>query len=128
MTYLFDTMALITFFNDETGADFVEKALKEVEQGETEGFISALTLTELYYLYSQEEGEDVARERVEQVRVNLQVVSIDERIALKAGEYKKKSVPIADAFIAASAHSINASVMTNDEHFKQLDVEVVMFE
>lgn len=128
MTYVFDTMALIAFFNDEKGAEFVEKVLREVEQGETEGYISSVTLTELYYLYAQEKSPEVARERVEQVRVHLHVVSIDEDIALQAGEYKTEQVPIADAFIAASAHSIAASVITNDEHFKKLDVDVVKFD
>ncbi|RLF89771.1 type II toxin-antitoxin system VapC family toxin, partial [Thermococci archaeon] len=86
MKYLFDTKALIAFFNNEDGAEFVEKLLKEVDEGRAEGFISSITLTEIYYLYLRRTGEEVARKRVEQIRLsNLKVVPIDEEVALKAG-------------------------------------------
>jgi len=128
MKYLFDTKALIAFFNDEDGAEFVEKLLKEVDEGKAKGFISSITLTEIYYLYSRRAGKEVARERVEQIRLsNLKVVAIDEEIALKAGEYKVRAIPIADALIAASAHSVGAKVVTDDEHFEGLDIEVLKF-
>jgi len=128
MKYLFDTKALIAFFNDENGAEFVEKLLKEVDEGKAEGFISSITLTEIYYLYLRRAGKEVARKRVEQIRLsNLKVVAIDEEIALKAGEYKVRAIPIADALIAASAQSVSAKVVTDDEHFEELDIEVLKF-
>jgi len=128
MKYLFDTKALIAFFNDEDGAEFVEKLLKEVDEGKAEGFISSITLTEIYYLYSRRAGIRVARERIEQIRLsNLKVVAIDEETALKAGEYKVRAIPIADALIAASAYSVGAKVVTDNEHFEGLDIEVVKF-
>jgi len=128
MKYLFETKALIAFFNNEDGAEFVEKLLKEVDEGKAEGFISSITLTEIYYLYLRRAGEEVTRKRVEQIRLsNLKVVPIDEEVALKAGEYKVKAIPIADALIAASACSVGAKVVTDDKHFEGLDVEGVKF-
>jgi len=128
MRYLFDTKALIAFFNNEEGAEFVEKLLREVDEDKAEGFMSSITLTEIYYLYSRRVGGEVARKRVEQIRLsNLKVVPIDEKVALKAGEYKVKAIPIADALIAASAYSVGAKVVTDDKHFEGLDVEVVKF-
>ena len=128
MRYLFDTKALIAFFNNEEGAEFVEKLLGEVDEDKAEGFISSITLTEIYYLYSRRVGGEVARKRVEQIRLsNLKVVPIDEKVALKAGEYKVKAIPIADALIAASAYSVGAKVVTDDKHFEELDVRVVKF-
>jgi|Deesub1362B_J571_1020462.scaffolds.fasta_scaffold00052_29 predicted nucleic acid-binding protein len=44
-----------------------------------------------------------------------------------AGEYKVKAIPIADALIAAAANSVNARVVTDDEHFEKVDIEVVRF-
>ncbi|MBA7524997.1 hypothetical protein ES705_17142 [subsurface metagenome] len=92
MKYLLDTKALIAFFNNEVGADFVERILGEIDENKAEGFVSAITLTEIYYLY-----------------------------------YKIKAIPIADALIAASAHFVEAKVVTDDEHFEKLDVEVAKF-
>ncbi|MCD6368497.1 MAG: type II toxin-antitoxin system VapC family toxin [Thermoproteales archaeon] len=128
MKYLFDTKALIAFFNDEDGAEFVYNLLKGVDEDKIEGFISSITLTEIYYLYRRKVGEKIARKRVEQIRLsNLKIVPIDEEIALKAGEYKVKAIPIADALIAATAYSIGAKVVTDDKHFEGLDIKVVKF-
>ncbi|MHA1505869.1 MAG: PIN domain-containing protein [Candidatus Asgardarchaeia archaeon] len=128
MRYLLDTKALVAFFNDEDGADFVERILKDVDEGKVEGFVSSITLTEIYYLYSRRMGRDIAKKRVEQIIFsNLRIVAIDEKVALKAGEYKIRAIPIADALIAASACSIGAKIVTDDKHFEGLDVEVVNF-
>jgi len=128
MNYLLDTKALIAFFNNEDGADKVEVILKEIDENRADGFISAITITELYYLYSRHIGERVAKERIEQLRrSNLQVVPINEDIAMKAGEYKIQAIPIADALIAASAYVIDAPVVTDDEHFEKVNVQVLRF-
>ena len=128
MKYLLDTKALIAFFNNEDGADKVAAILEEIDENKAEGFISAITVTELYYLYSRRIGERLARERIEQIKLsNLRIVTIDEDVAMKAGEYKVKAIPIADALIAASAHFIDAHVVTDDEHFEKVNVRVLRF-
>jgi len=128
MKYLLDTKALIAFFNDEDGAENAERILRDMDKSKAEGFVSAITLTEVYYLYLRRSGESVAKKRIEQIKLsNLKIVVIDDEIAIKAGEYKIKAVPIADALIAASAYSVGAKVVTDDEHFERLDVEVVKF-
>jgi ribonuclease VapC len=128
MKYLLDTKALIAFFNDEEGAGDVEKILKGVDENRAKGFVSTITLTEIYYLYSRRLDEDFARKRIEQMKFsNLKMVVINEEIAVKAGEYKVRAIPIADALIAASAHFVGAKVVTDDDHFEKLDLEVVRF-
>ena len=128
MKYILDTKALIAFFNNEEGAKNVEKILKEIDENKAEGFVSAITLTEIYYLYSRERGEDFAKRKIEQIKLsNLKMVVIDDEIAIKAGVYKIKAIPIADALIAASAYFVDATVVTDGEHFEKLDAEVVKF-
>jgi len=128
MKYLLDTKALLAFFNNEDGAENVESILKEIDENRADGFISAITLTELYYLYTRRIGEQVAKERIEQLRLSkLKIIPIDEVIALKAGEYKLQAIPIADALIAASAEFIAAPVVTDDPHFGQVNVSVLKF-
>jgi predicted nucleic acid-binding protein len=129
MSYTFDTKALMAFFNGEAGAEKVEAFLKEVDSGATEGFVSSVTLTEIYYLYFKRLGARVAEERVREVRYsNLKTVDIGAEIALNAGKYKaEKKIPVADALIAASALATNSKVITADEHFEGLEIEVVRF-
>jgi len=113
MRYLFDSRALVAFFNDKDKA---------------EGFISSITLTELYYLYIRSACKDVAEKRIEQIRFsNLKVVVINDAVALKAGEYKVGVIPIADALLVASAYYVNANVVTDDKYFEVMDVEIVKF-
>jgi len=128
MKYLLDTKALIAFFNNENGAENVEKILSDIDENKVEGFVSAITLTEIYYLYSRRSGESFAKKRIEQIKLsNLKMIVIDEAIAIKAGEYKIKAIPIADALIAASAYFVGAKVVTDDEHFEKLNAQVVKF-
>jgi predicted nucleic acid-binding protein len=126
--YLLDTQALLAFFNNEDGADKVEAILREIDENKVEGFVSAITLTELYYFYSRRIGERLAKERIEQLKLsNLRIVPITEEIAVLAGEYKLRGIPIADALIAASAQLVAAPVVTADEHFEKLNVSVLRF-
>ena len=70
MKYILDTKALIAFFNDEDGAENVEKILDDIDANKAEGFVSAITLTEVYYLYSRRSGECVAKKRIEQIKLS----------------------------------------------------------
>ncbi len=123
MKHLFDTMALLAYFNNEEGADFVEDIL----ENNSKLYISSITLTEIYYIYSRRVDEKTAKERVDQLKYNLDVVGIEDEEAIKAGKYKDSDIPIADALIAACAESIDARVVTADQHFEDTDVDVVNF-
>jgi predicted nucleic acid-binding protein len=127
--YLFDTKALMAFFNGEKGADDVGFLLAEVDEHLAEGYISAITLTEIYYLYTNRFDENTANKRIQALRFsNLKVVEIDEEIAIEAGRYKsKKSIPVADGLIAACASSVNSDLVTDDKHFESTGVKIIKF-
>ena len=127
MKYLFDTSSLIAFFNEERGANFVKTLLEGVEHGTSEGFVSAITLTELFYLYDKTKAS-TAKEVIETIiRSKLKVLPIEVSTSLLAGRYKTKVIPLADALIAANASEVGAKVVTDDPHFSKTDVEVINF-
>ncbi|EQD34035.1 PilT protein, partial [mine drainage metagenome] len=83
MKYLFDTEALIALFNSEKGSHKVQFLLHEVDIGGAEGYISSVTLIELYYNYAKE-SEQKANEVVDTVRSSkLRLISTDGAIALR---------------------------------------------
>jgi predicted nucleic acid-binding protein len=126
--YLFDTSSLIAFFNDEEGAGFVKKLLEEVERGVSEGFVSAITLTELFYLFHAKVKDSTAKDVIEIiVKSKLRILSVDIGTSLLAGNYKTKAIPLADALIAANASEVGAKVVTDDPHFSKTNVEIVNF-
>ncbi len=127
MKYLFDTESLIALFNNEKGSGKVQFLLQEVDLGGAEGYISSVTLTELYYTYAKE-SEQKADEVIDNIRTSkLKLISVDEAIALRAGKYKKKPIPLADAIIGASAYEYKAHLITDDKHFKEVGLYIVNY-
>lgn len=120
---LLDTKPLIKLFTQEEGWMEVKGILSCIEAGQLEAGISVVTLTEIYYKYLQERRPDLAKTRTEQLRyaLYLEKIEISQDIAVKAGEFKGKyHVSIADAFIAASAYSKQATVVSDDPDFKKI--------
>jgi predicted nucleic acid-binding protein len=67
-TYILDTSALLTYIEDEDGADDVNRILIDAEDGQANVLISFISLTELFYVTRREVGEEKALERVQLVR------------------------------------------------------------
>ncbi len=118
-----DTKPLIKLFAEEEGWKEVKEILSRIEAGELEAGLSVVTLTEVYYKYTQEQRPDLAKTRTEQLKyaLYLEKLEIDPDVAIKAGEIKAKHrIPIADAFIAASAYSQDATVISDDPDFQKI--------
>ena len=128
---LLDTKPLIKLFAQEEGWEEVKDILSRIEAGQLEAGISVVTLTEIYYKYLQEQRPDLAKTRTEQLRyaLYLKKLEIDQDVAIKAGEFKGKyGISIADAFIAASAYSQDATVISDDPDFGKISEIKVLTE
>ncbi len=118
-----DTKPLIKLFAQEEGWDAVQKILSRVEAGDLEAALSVVTLTEIYCKYMKEKRADLAEARTNQVRyaVYLKKLLIDEEVAVKAGDFKGKyNIPIANAFIAATAYFEEATIISDDPDFEKI--------
>ena len=122
---LFDTHAFLAFFNREEGSERIRDHMDAIQNGDAEGFVATITLTELAYIYTRKTDEPSARLRVMQIQHSkLTLIPLTAEIAVDAGTIKRPGISVADAIIAASARSVNASVVTNDPHFSKMGVEV----
>ena len=122
---LFDTHAFLALFTAEEGSETIKKMMDGIQAGETEGFVATITLTELAYIYTRNTDAATARLRVMQIQgSHLNMIPLTPEIAVDAGMMKRPGISIADAIIAASALSVNASVVTNDPHFAEMGVGV----
>ena len=120
---LLDTKPLIKLFAKEEGWDAVQKILTKIEAEEIEAAISVVTLTEICYKYLQEKRPELAKTRTNDLRyaMYLEKLEVGEEVAVMAGEFKGKyNVSIADAFIAASAYSKGAIIISDDPDFKRI--------
>jgi len=118
--YVLDTSALFAFAQEEQGADRVEEIVAAAARGECEAFISFITLAELYYVTWQEEGESAAKALAVMVKaLRLSIIESDERLTLLAGRIKAHCrLSLADAFIAATASILSATLIHKDPEFE----------
>ncbi|MBI5140743.1 MAG: type II toxin-antitoxin system VapC family toxin [Nitrospirae bacterium] len=126
--YVLDTSALFSLIEDEDGADEVERLLQSAESGEIEIFISFVTLTEVFYVTSQERDEKTALKRINLIkRLKLTIVESNEQISIAAGKIKAANkVSLADSFVAATSTTFKAVLVHKDPEFDCLSSKITI--
>lgn len=120
---LIDTHAFITLFELQNGWEMVREYMRSIDDDECSGFIPTVVLTELMYLYTQQEGEVHAKQRIDQILSSkIQMLPLDETVSLIAGSKKKPGISLADACIGATAQVHGLSVLSGDSHFDRMNV------
>ena len=122
-TYVLDANALLTYFGKEPGVEVIRRLMSRAETAECLLFVHAVNAYELYYQFYRDKGEVEANElwadiHLLPVRV---LYTLDENFILTAGHFKATfSMSVADSFLLAQAHLLNAEIVTSDHH--ELDV------
>lgn len=116
--YLLDTSAVLTFLEDEDGADRVETILRQEQI-----VLPYCVLLETYYITLQEQTEDVADKRyalLKQLPATI-LWNMDEPTLLTAGRFKAQHrLSLADAIIAAFALRQGAILVHKDPELEAL--------
>jgi len=121
---LFDTHALITLFERQPGWEIVRDYMRVVDDNGCSGFIPTVVLTEIMFLYTQQEGHTIAEQRIGQImNSRMKTLPMDENISLVAGMIKKPGISLADACIGATAQVYGLPVLSGDEHFDQMNIK-----
>lgn len=120
---LVDTHAFITLFERQPGWETVREYMRQIDDDKCSGFIPTVVITEIMYLYTQQEGKDIANLRIEQILSSkLNTITLDEKISLIAGAIKRPGISFADACIGATAQVHGLSVLSGDRHFDLMKV------
>lgn len=128
-TMVLDAHALMVLFNDEPGAEEVEKILLKAESGSPKLLMSVVNWGEIYYSIlrgvSQEMAETKAHE-IAGMQIELVPVDADDlELVRQAAAFKAtRKMSYADCFAAALAKIKNAELVTGDREFKQLARDV----
>ena len=120
--WVLDTSAIFAFKQGEPGTLMVERVLREAAKGLSRVFVCFISLMEYFYVVYQQQGESEARRAYLQLRqLPIQVIDSDEELGLVAGEIKAVAkLSLADAWIAASAQRLGATLMHKDPEFENL--------
>lgn len=120
-TFVLDTSALLCLKEDEPGASEVDSILRHHGK-KAAVFISFMSVMELAYILEKEQGEATARLGVLQLKqLPVQVVESDEPLGLAAARIKAgHKMSVADAWIAATAERLGATLVHKDPEFEPL--------
>jgi len=128
-TMVLDAHALMVLFNDEPGAEDVEKILLKAESGNPRLLMSVINWGEIYYSIirgaSQEIGDSKAHE-IAGMRIELVPVDAgDLELIRQAAVFKAtKKMSYADCFAAALAKIRKAELVTGDRDFKTVESDL----
>jgi len=115
---LLDTSALLTLRDDEPGAERVEQAFKQPERC----YACFLSRIEVLYRVWKDENERAGRLAYEQLKaLPLRWVEASEPLLLQAASIKARySLSLADAWIAAAAQQVGATLLHKDPEFRAI--------
>lgn len=124
----FDSEAILAFYLGEEGGEVVKENLEKIQNGDAEGYINILNLTEIYYILHRVDPE-LAEEKQRNLRLyGLKVIPIeDDDLWREAARIKgKHSLSLADAFAAATAKILKSTLMVgSDKEFRELNIPIL---
>lgn len=118
--YVLDASAMLAYIYDEPGADQVAAILAGEE---SEVYMNAATLGEVFYDIMQEEGKEAALQALARIRnIRIKIIPLDEDLALSTANLKGFSgIPYVDGMAAATALQHNATLVALDPDFERLE-------
>lgn len=124
--YVLDSYALLAYVRDEPGADRVQALLEKAARGELSLLLTAVNYGEIAYTIQRKAGAEAARYCTALLDLlPLQVVAVDEDLALAAARFKAQyPMAYADCFCLALAEKRQATVVTGDPEFHQVETAV----
>jgi len=128
-TKVLDAHALMVLFNDEAGADEVERILLKAESGSPKLLMSVVNWGEIYYSILRGASHEMAETKAHEIagmQIDLVPVDADDlELVRQAAAFKAtRKMSYADCFAAALAKIKNAELVTGDREFKQLARDV----
>jgi toxin FitB len=111
-----DSSGWLEYLAEEPNANFFAPAIENIEAL----VVPVISLYEVFKRVYQQRGEDDALKTVA-LMMQGQVVDLDTELALSAAKLSLDlSIPLADSMILATAQVYQATLWTQDEHFKGL--------
>lgn len=111
---LMDSSGWIEYFLDGPNASFFNPAICQTDAL----LVPTICLYEVYKRIAIGAGQDAALQAIVQMKKG-KVVSLGDSLSIHAAQISlKNKLPMADSIIYATALSENATIWTQDEHFK----------
>ncbi len=117
-----DSSGWLEYFADESNADFFAPAIENA----ADLVVPSISIYEVFKRIHQQRGEDAALRAVTVMMQGL-IADLDPALALNAAKISiNLKLPMADSIMLATARAYEATLWTQDTHFKNItDVRYV---
>jgi PIN domain nuclease of toxin-antitoxin system len=121
-----DASAVMTFFENRTGADKVEELITLAVDGKRGLSMSVVNWGEVYYSVWRAHGQQAARQVAADVaQLPIEVVDADSELTKLAASFRAEhKLPYADCFAVALAKFRKAAVVTSARDFSLVQQQV----
>lgn len=121
-TYVFDSHALLAFFQGEPDAETVEKILRQSHAESSNVFIPLINLGEIIYLTKRRFGDEKKIELLSRIyQLGFKIIPVSDALVFQAAELKAQyALSYADCFALACAINHSAVLVTGDPEFKSV--------
>ena len=125
-TKILDSWALMALFNEEPGADEVEKLLAQAGADRHKLLMSVVNWGEIYYSVLRGASREMAEQKAKEIAaMPIELVPADLHQTHQAAIYKAtRTMSYADCFGAALAKIKNAEFVTGYPEFKEVEKEI----
>ena len=122
-SFIFDSYALLKFFQKEKGYEKVSRLLEEIKKSGATKYINAINLGEIIYSTKREFGDQKKIEVLAHIeRLHFTILPVPNNLIFQAAEYKAQyAISFADCFVLASALENKAAIVTGDPEFKKVE-------
>jgi ribonuclease VapC len=127
--FLFDSYALLAFFQKEKGHQKVARLLGEIAKEGRIKYLNVINLGEIIYITKREFGDQKKMEVLINIeRLHFSILPVRNTLVFEAAEYKARfPISYADCFALASAIEHKATIVTGDPEFKKVEKLVDIF-
>lgn len=121
--FIFDSHALLKFFQKEKGYEKVVRLLRDIKKSGSTKYLNAINLGEIIYSTKREFGDQKKLEVLASIeRLNFTILPSTNNLIFQAAEYKAEyTISYADCFVLASAIEHKAVIVTGDPEFKKVE-------
>ena len=114
---IIDSSGWLEYFAEGGNAEFFAPAIEDTKNL----LVPVICIYEVFKKLLQQSGDNEAQIHVSDMKQG-KIIEIDESLALSAAKLSAElKLPMADSLILATARANNATLWTQDEHFKDLD-------
>jgi toxin FitB len=112
-----DSSGWLEYFAEGSNAEFFAPVIEDTKNL----LVPVICIYEVFKKLLKQSGDNEAQIHVSDMKQG-RIIEIDESLALSAAKLSADlKLPMADSLILAAARANNATLWTQDEHFKDLD-------